>query len=80
LTKRELSDNEIRRYAREMKHERLDAKAPRHRLFHLMIDRFEISIVDVNAPAVNPQPGTTVKNTAAPPTDLGNFTLPTEVT
>ena len=52
-----------------MKHEALDAEASLTSLGDLMLDVIEITVVDVDGPALRPEPRATIEHSAAPATD-----------
>src|SRR5690606_28259287 len=74
----EFRDEEVRRDAGQVEHQRLDAEAALPRLREFVLDDVEVAVVDVDPAALDGQPGTAVEDAAAPPADLGDLALPAD--
>lgn len=78
LVDREFGDEQVRRDARQVEHQGLDAEAAPLRFRQLVCDDVQIAVVDVHTPPVDRQPGAAVEDAAAPRADLGDLALPAE--
>src|SRR5690606_42108889 len=74
----EFRDEEVRRDAGQVEHQRLDAEAALPRLREVVLDDVEAAVVDVDPAALDGQPGTAVEDAAAPPAGLGHLALPAD--
>jgi hypothetical protein len=74
----QLGHHEVAGDAREVEQQRLPVEAALPGLGELVFDGVEVAVVDVDAPAVDGEPGPSVEDAAAPVADLGDLAVPAD--